>query len=174
MKKYLFLSGVVFLAASGMPTIASAATNKAWSSTAMGCTPTHSTAEQQRYVTTGGKVKFKDGASGSISFVCPITETLRNGEYYVEGNFTNPSFMFGKGNSLQLRTMNTHTGAVSTVLNARTAIDGRGTKWGRVMSTSKLIGFENDRHVYWVQFSISRPTGEGESPSFSAVSVMKQ
>ena len=173
-KKRLFLSGFAIAFTTMLPNAAMAESTKEWSMIAMACTPTHTTAEQRRYVTTGGKIKFKDGASGTISFICPISETLKNGSYHVQGHFAWPSSKFGKGNSLQLRTMDKRTGAVSTVLNATTAIDGRNTKWGTLLSKNKLVGFGNEHQDYWVQFSLSRPTGKGESPSFSSVSLIKR
>lgn len=110
-----------------------------WSSPAMACTPTATTLAERKYVTTGGKVKFKDNASGQISFVCPISRALPGGQYSVQGAFTRPSTMYGDGNALQLRRTNKKTGAVETVLSAVITQDGfpARMKWGSVVSPPK-------------------------------------
>jgi len=146
-----------------------------WSTTAMTCTPTSTTAEQRKFVTTAGRVKFKDNAFGQISFLCPITRSFPKGKYAIQGAFTHPDATYGKGNSLQLRRANKLTGAVSTILSATIRAEQYppGKKWGTVMSPPKDITFDMQKYVYWVSFSVSRPTAAGESQAFLGVEIVR-
>jgi hypothetical protein len=171
--KQIFLAMIALvLFVSGFPGIASA--KVVWSMIAMTCTPTSTTAMQRKFVTTAGRIKFKKNAFGSISFLCPITPTIRSGKLAVEGKFTWPSATFGKGNSLVLRRANKRTGAVETILNAVIRMDHpQSKKWGTVSSPPKKIEFDFEKFFYWVQFSVSRPTSGGESPAFLGVQIVR-
>src|SRR4051794_16207312 len=84
-----------------------------WSSPAMACVPTSTTAEEARYITTAGRVKFKDDAPGSLSFICPVSNRLPDGRYAVAGmvNLTSPNY---SGLKFALRRVERNTGNVET------------------------------------------------------------
>lgn len=62
-----------------------------WSTPAMACVPTATTAAEAKYVTTGGRIKFKDGHSGTLSFVCPVSVPIPGGTYVLEGRANLPT-----------------------------------------------------------------------------------
>jgi len=174
MSKKFALLAAIMLTMVAFPSLASAQ-SVVWSMTAMTCTPTSTTAEQQKFVTTAGRVKFKDNAFGQISFLCPVTRSFPNGKYAIKGAFTRPNATYGKGNSLQLRRANKLTGAVSTILSAtiRQEQYPPGKKWGAVMSPPKDITFDMQNYFYWVSFSVSRPTAAGESQAFLGAEIVQ-
>src|SRR5262245_39325213 len=88
-----------------------------WSSAAMACVPTGTTAETAKYITTAGGVKFKDGESGSISFVCPVSIPLPAGQYRVTG-LASVSFPSDEGIKFMLRRAHKATGAVATLIES--------------------------------------------------------
>lgn len=146
-----------------------------WQTTAMSCTPTSTTASEKKYVTTAGRVKFRDGQSGRISFTCPVSLPSGVGTYYIQGAFTSPSFQYGKGNSVQLRHAHKRTGAVSTILSATIRMENQPkTKFGTVTSGPKKYSVNKKDYVHWVSFSLSRPTGNGVSPAFLGVEIIRR
>jgi hypothetical protein len=138
-----------------------------WSSPAMACVPTGTTAEQARYITTAGGVKFKDGASGSISFICPVSVPLPDGPYVLGGLVDLTSRTPPAELSFLLRRANKTTGAVETLIGSNSVRwdPGPNTRFVHVESANSTpIDFDFDTFVYWVQMT-------NESPNLSILAV---
>jgi hypothetical protein len=130
-----------------------------WSSAAMACIPTGGTAEQAKYITTAGGVKFKDGESGSISFVCPISTPLPDGEYRVSG-YASVSFPSDNGIKFLLRRAHKATGTVTTLIASNyvrwNTLSSR-RFWYVENTTPVAVNFDFSTYVYWVQMTDQIP-----------------
>lgn len=123
-----------------------------WSSVAMACVPISNTVEEGKYVTTAGRVKFKDRKSGLISFICPVTQELRSGEYTLKGHTTG----FGLP-TIVLRQSEKDNYSVINMLNADIYFGVPGNKYGTQHSgTHKQLNFDSKRFYYWVQITIKK------------------
>ena len=131
-----------------------------WQSTAMACVPTATTVEQNKYVTTAGRVKFKPGQSGKITFICPVSRPLPSGEYVLRGRIKTPSpDRFGM--SMSLRKANNSSGNVTTVLSVNMVQTGSVSGFRTASSILKAVDFDFDRDTYWVQISHKRDNAPG-------------
>ncbi len=143
-----------------------------WQSTAMACVPTGGTVEQNKYVTTAGRVKFKPGQSGSISFICPVSRPLPSGEYVLRGRIKTP-IPDRFGISLSLRKANNSSGNVSTVLSVNSVQTGNVSGFRFASSAHKAIDFDFGRDTYWVQISYRRDNAQGETLSILSVQLIR-
>lgn len=114
--------------------------------------------EEAKYVTTAGGVKFKDGASGSLSFICPVSTPLPDGRYAVGGkvNLTNPNY---NGIEFALRRVNLSTGSVQDVVASDSVRWNPGPNPPYVyVETARGIpvDFDFDSFAYWVQITHRR------------------
>ena len=130
-----------------------------WSSAAMACTPTASTVEQSRYVTTAGRVKFKDDKYGLISFICPVSKQLRNGEYVLRSHLTNGRSII----SIVLRQSTKDGYSVANILDADIFFTQGGSKYSIQHSGNplKTLSFDNKKYYYWVQITIKKSKNIG-------------
>ena len=144
-----------------------------WSAVAMACTPTHTTAAQNRYVTTGGRVKFKPGATGVISFICPVTTKLPSGRYKIKGFYSQGGIT---EHHVQLRRAHVRTGAVSTLLSGdisavspseKIAVRHSGNPQGK-------ISFDLQNFVYWVQITLKTSDASAQSSSALGAALARQ
>jgi hypothetical protein len=129
-----------------------------WSSAAMACVPSATTAAQALYVTTAGGVKFREGAVGSLTFICPVSAPLQDGLYKVAG-LVNLQTDNDNGVTFLLRRAHKTSGAVSTVLEANSVRWNPGLNATFVYvetQASKAVNFDFDTYVYWVQFTNDR------------------
>ena len=143
-----------------------------WQSTAMACVPSGSTVEQNKYVTTAGRVKFKPGQSGKITFICPVSRPLPSGEYVLRGRIKTP-IPDRFGISLQLRKANNSSGNVNTVLSVNMVQTGNVSGFRFADSILKAVDFDFDRDTYWVQISYSRDSAQGETLSILSVQLIR-
>jgi len=130
-----------------------------WQHTAMACVPTANTIEQRKYVTTGGKVKFKSNKIGKIVFICPITTSLPNESYKILANF-NYEVPINKGKLIvQLRRSHNETGNVDTILentHINQLYPNLSEIYRETYSDLKQINFNFFKYTYWVQLNIKR------------------
>ena len=122
-----------------------------WSTPAMGMVPTSETVRENKYITTAGRVKFKVGEAGKITFIAPVTVSLPSGEYALRAQLerTVPDLL---GTEIQLRRARRGDGAVETIL-ACVGVQG-GPVTNNVRSTSspiKTLAVDLSQHFYWVQ-----------------------
>jgi hypothetical protein len=133
-----------------------------WSTPAMCMVPTARTAEENKYVTTAGRIKFKVGESGKITFLAPVQVPLPEGRYTLRAHLERrtPDLF---GTTIQLRRARRAGGAVETVLSCA------GVQGGSVQnnvrfsdSPTKSLKVDLDEFYYWVQV-----TDVNESPATS-------
>lgn len=131
-----------------------------WVSDAMACVPTHETAEQQKYVTTAGGVKFKPEAFGKISFICPFSsiglKVTRN--YHLEASVRVTDASVGvAGVTAEVRSVDPVNGSVETALNTEFSqrSDSSTGRVATIRSNTETFGW-NSEFTYYVQFTIRR------------------
>jgi hypothetical protein len=138
--------------------------NMYWSINPMSCTPISDTLREQKYITTGGRVKFKDGVIGLISFICPIPPFNTNAgidlvalsmDYYQDS--------FEGIISAKVRRANLKTGAVQDVVRVQSSRGGSPSSFHRVVNHSSTIIDLND-YTYWVQFTLKQDRIEMTQP----------
>ncbi|MEN8259987.1 MAG: hypothetical protein ABFS02_05275 [Pseudomonadota bacterium] len=130
-----------------------------WQSAAMACVPSGTTVQQEKYVTTGGRVKFKPGQFGIIRFICPVSGPLPSGEYALRGRIKTPiASRFGI--SLKLRKANNSSGNVNTVLSVN-QVQTANVSGSRVADSGiRSIDFNFERNTYWVDITYDNTRGE--------------
>jgi hypothetical protein len=129
-----------------------------WSTAAMACVPTGGTAEQAKYITTAGGVKFKDGASGAISFVCPVSGPLQDGDYNVAG-LVDVTFPSDYGVKFLLRRAHKTTGAVTTLIESNAVRWPSDRRFKYVERDNEVaVNFDFDTYIYWVQLTNQVPS----------------
>lgn len=122
-----------------------------WSTPAMCMVPAASTVRGDKYVTTGGRVKFDVGQTGQITFLAAITSPLPEASYVLRALLerTIPD-LFGTG--IALRRAKRSDGAVSTVLKCVGVQGGTVTNNIRFSDSSrKKFAIDLDTYFYWVQ-----------------------
>lgn len=142
-------------------TAAAIADTVEWSSAAMACTPTSRTVAEGKYVTTAGRVKFRKGKTGSISFVCPITQKLKRGSYILKGHTT----YAGGGNGqtlIALRRSKKDGYGVTNVVNADIYFAAPPNKHRSQSGGNKNLVFDTAKFYYWVQLTIKKSDSNGE------------
>jgi hypothetical protein len=171
MKKYLCLIAILFGVHAPLPAFADTIE---WQSTAMTCVPTSTTIEQNKYVTTAGRIKFKPGESGLISFLCPVSKPMPTGDYTLRGKIKTPiPDLFGI--DIALRRANNVSGAVETVLSVNSVQSGNITEGFRSAdSSSKKITFDFEKFTYWVQISYKRDDSNSNSLAVLSVRLIRR
>jgi len=122
-----------------------------WSMPAMCMVPTASTAQENKYVTSGGRIKFKVGESGKITFVAPVQIPLPEGKYALRAHLERkvPDLF---GTTIQLRRARRVGGAVNTVLSCAGVQSGSVQNNIRFSdSPTKSMKLDLDEFYYWVQ-----------------------
>lgn len=121
-----------------------------WATPAMCMVPTAETARENKYVTTGGRVKFKVGESGMISFVAPIHISLPEGRYALRAHIerTVPDLF---GTTIQLRRARRAGGGVETILSCSKVQTGTAIVVRHADSDPKMMKVDLDEFYYWVQ-----------------------
>jgi hypothetical protein len=142
-----------------------------WTSSAVACIPSANTVKTKRYETSEGRVKFKEGTFGSISFICPISHPLKNGEYILKA-YT--SYSGGKGETLiALKQCSKKDHSISDILNAIALTAEPGTIYRTQSSTLQQITFNNKEFYYWVEIAIHQHDKDGEQ-TVSGVELIRQ
>jgi hypothetical protein len=149
----------------------SALAEDVWSSAAMGCVPTSTTVAEARYVTTAGVVKFKDNATGLISFVCPVG-ALDNGRYYLSTWVRSSDAAIG-AITVQLRARNMQDGATRTILETTAPSREGQTLFREVVSNVRNVNFADPFETYWVQISVRRQSRTAEAVSVLSVEIVE-
>ncbi len=142
-----------------------------WSAVAMACTPTHTTVEQNRYITTAGRVKFRPRATGNITFICPVTSQLPRGKYKISG------FYSGTGSiGVQLRRAHVRSGAVSTILSGDIFFTSSNYKMSEVHNgySQNTLSFDLRNFVYWVQITIKNNRSGAQSRAILGAALTRQ
>lgn len=122
-----------------------------WSTPAMCMVPTADTARDSKYVTTGGRVKFRVGQSGRIVFVAAVQISLPQGDYALRAHLerTTPNLF---GTSIALRRARRVGGNVQTVLKCVGVQGGPVQNNVRFSDSSvKTFAVDLNEHYYWVQ-----------------------
>lgn len=168
------IRGVVFAACSSalLHSANAHAETTEWSVVAMNCTPSHSTVQQNRYITTAGRVKFKPGATGLISFICPLTSQLPTGKYKLKAFQS-----VGTGTAgVELRRAHVRSGAVSTMLAGAIFLKVPSDEMGVLHSGNpqNTINFDLENFVYWVQITIRTNNPSAQSPSVLGAALSRQ
>jgi hypothetical protein len=139
-------------------------TDVKWSVAAMTCVPSSSTAKENKYVTTAGRVKFKNDATGTIVFICPVSAPLPDGKYRLNARVKKgmpPSEL-----DVNLREAHKSTGAVNALISADSVSSVVSYDFS-IYSGQADIDFQFEDTFYWVQFAINR-----ESTAVPAWSVL--
>lgn len=163
MKKWIYLVTLIVLA-SLTATVGYSRDRIVWSINPMSATPTSNTLSEAKYITTGGRVKFKQGKTGTISFICQIPPFKDFSgldfasiamDYYQE--------VFYGSMSASIRRANRKTGAVQNVVTVKSTRGGRETSF---KSVSNHCGCDLDfnKFSYWVQFTLKRSRIELTDP----------
>lgn len=130
-----------------------------WSTPAMACIPTATTAAEAKYVTTAGRIKFKDGHSGTLSFLCPVTVPLPNGTYVLAAR-ANPPSADQTGLGFALRQADLDSGVVSTPIETDTieASTQSASAFRLIVNAVPgSVSFHTGNNIYWVQITHKRP-----------------
>jgi hypothetical protein len=115
--------------------------------------PTSETAQENKYLTTAGRIKFKLGASGKITFVAPVQIPLPEGTYALRAQLErkDPDLF---GTTIQLRRARSFDGAVDTLLSCVGVQAGSVENNVRFSdSPVKSMKVDLDKFYYWVQVS---------------------
>ncbi len=170
MKNQIFVVALLLGVFFSIPTFADTVE---WQSTAMTCVPTSQTIEENKYVTTAGRIKFKTGKFGLISFLCPVSKPMPAGKYTLRGKIKTPApDLFGI--AIQLRRAHNVTGDVATVLNVSGVQQGNITKNFRSTdSARKQVKFDFIEYTYWVQISYKRNSANSDSLSVLSVQLLR-
>jgi hypothetical protein len=155
-----------------------------WALVPMCMVPTAQTVRENKYVTTGGVVKFEIGQSGSIVFVAAVAMSLPAGRYVLRAHLerddpiqinTEPSLL---GTNIQLRRRRHQGGGgVEDVL----AIPGEGglpVLGGNGFYTVDSVAENLDDginvldHFYWVQLEV-RQTSPATAATRNAVTGLE-
>ncbi len=144
-----------------------------WSSAAMACVPTAQTIAENKYVTTAGRVKFKEGYTGTISFICPVTRSLKKGKYNLimvaklNGGSSVPSarLVEQKGSTYQIKNL---------LVSDQLIPSGLSTGYDAYWSDQKEINIDiNGYNYYWVQLSIKKITEAGSGHAIEGVKLIR-
>ncbi len=122
-----------------------------WSTPAMCMVPTADTVKENKYVTTAGRIKFKVGESGRITFVAPVQIPLPEGRYILRAQLERriPDLF---GTTIELRRARRGNGAVETVLSCVGVQAGPVQNNIRVSdSPAKNMKIDLNEFFYWVQ-----------------------
>jgi hypothetical protein len=124
-----------------------------WSTPAMGMVPTAETVREDKYVTTAGRVKFKVGQAGKITFVAAIPFPLPKGQYVLRAHLERkvPDLF---GTEILLRRARHAGGNVETLLKCVGVQGAIGDPQNNVRfsdSESKSLEVDLNEHYYWVQ-----------------------
>jgi hypothetical protein len=122
-----------------------------WSTPAMCMIPTADTVRDNKYITTAGRIKFRVGQAGRITFVAPIQTPLPEGEYFLRAHLERriPDLF---GTEIALRRARRGDGAVTTVLECVGVQGGSDEDNVRFSdSEGKQLEVDLDASYYWVQ-----------------------
>jgi len=134
-----------------------------WSTTAMTCTPSASTASEDKYVTTAGVVKFKPNTFGQIVFLCSISRPLPSGLYFLSSNIEANSVR-ARGLELKLRSRHKTNGGIRNIISA-SAVSTSNNPLRRFSSQFPVsVDFDFSTHTYWVQITMKRPDSSSAVP----------
>lgn len=123
-----------------------------WSTPAMGMVPTAQTAQEHKYVTTGGRIKFDVGQAGTISFVAAIQVPLREGRYVMRAHVERLKQEL-LGTSISLRRARRSNGQVETIFSSNIfdfVTVNEDNVW-YVDSPGRDLDFDLENFYYWVQ-----------------------
>ena len=144
-----------------------------WSSAAMACIPTANTVAEGRYVTSAGRVKFKNNKFGLISFICPVSKQLRDGAYILKAHQT-----IGRSvTAIVLRQSIKDSDSVSNILDANIYKVVTGSKYSIKWSGNPLkkLKFNNKKYYYWVQITIKKRSNIGtDETAIHGVELIRQ
>lgn len=122
-----------------------------WSQVAMTMVPTSQTAQENKYITTGGRIKFKEGEFGMISFLAPITTSFPEDKYTLAAKLMRTQKHL-LGTTVQLRKANKITGHVETILECVTIPSAAiQNNIMRTTSLTKEFKIDTKKFFYWVQ-----------------------
>ena len=154
------------------------ARERMWSSAAMACAPTAQTIAEKKYVTTAGRVKFKEGYTGTISFICPVTRTLKKGNY----NLIMVAKLNG-GSSVPTARLVEQQGSIYKIKNLLVAGNlipsgfpsghpsaGYDAYWSDVEEINIDIDSNN---YYWVQLTINKSASAGSGHAIEGVKLVR-
>jgi hypothetical protein len=149
-----------------------------WSSAAMACVPTAQTIAENKYVTTAGRVKFKDGYTGTISFVCPLTRSLKKGKYNLimvaklNGGSSVPSarLVEQRGSKYQITNLLVADNLIPSGFPSGHPSAGYDAYW----SDKKEINIDIDGYnYYWVQLTINKQNEAGAGHAIEGVKLVR-
>jgi len=159
-----------------------------WSVAAMTMVPTAQTIRDGKYETTAGGVKFRVGESGSISFVSPITRSLRAGRYVlnvhivrtdkqepIEGNE-----LLGTTAEIRRRSRGNVTTVIALPGDNFDGVEGgvaTGTPHNYVARGGQKNlpdGIDVDTGFYWLQLKLQQegPASEAKRNAVSGISLV--
>jgi hypothetical protein len=144
---------------------------------AMSCVPSHTTVQEQKYVTTAGGIKFKPNLSGSIVFICPVTHSMPAGDYVLRGFIRSPiADRFGI--DIALRTRNFSSGATKTIMSVvgvqSDSVGGGGQVAFRFTDSGLTpVDFDFAKNTYWVQISFNSQTASADTLSVLAAQLIR-
>lgn len=130
----------------------------------MSCTPTSGTLAELKYITSAGRVKFKKGVTGLISFVCAIPPFKKSAGLDAS-NLTMDYYQgsFGGQISAKIRRVHRKSGAVEDVVSVK-SVRGGDTKHFRSVSGHNGSKISFDDFSYYVQFTLKQDRIEMTEP----------
>ena len=178
MKKYIIVAALLMFCnnivmASGYKPVTTKDYKSVWHANAMSCVPTPSTIKEEKYIKSGGRVKFKSGESGLISFTCPFTLPDSSGKYFLSLNVR--SAHRGDNNSFKakLRKAPFSNGAVETILSITNNTSNKPMMFKSMGSRAKKITFDSRKNSYWVQISQTKSATDNFDNAMLSVVLTK-
>ena len=145
----------------------------------MSCVPTSTTAEEKKYITTAGRVAFKERQTGLISFICQMPSFKRSKKIDAV-NLTMDYYRRSSGGRIKasIRKVHRRTGAVSDVVTVNSAFGGSTRSFRSVSNGSQeKLSFED--YTYYLQFTLKQdrievrpPELEGQAPTILRMAVL--
>ncbi|NEO01350.1 MAG: hypothetical protein F6K50_39910 [Moorea sp. SIO3I7] len=131
-----------------------------WVMDGAGCVPIDSAIQQDLYLITAGRIKFKPEKTGSITVICPVSVNVKN------ANNISVSYRDSTGRSTNarvtaaLRRIRKRDGAVNTVsglvFNSDTRSETAYTFEGSSTSSESGHTFDHFNYYYYVQTALVR------------------
>ncbi|MCX2678968.1 hypothetical protein OOZ15_03360 [Galbibacter sp. EGI 63066] len=146
-----------------------------WSIPAMCMTPTANTVQENKYVTTAGRVKFKAGESGKIVFVASVSKSFPEGRYALRAHLERKVADL-LGTNIQLRRANRVNGAVETILTCvGVQIDPVQNNIRFSDSNVENLKIDLDKFYYWIQVTDSNasPATKDSVDAVLGVSIVR-
>jgi hypothetical protein len=129
-----------------------------WAMDGAGCVPTDPAIQNDSYIITGGRIKFKDLKVGSITVICPVSAKVGNIGYMRVSYRDSTGTDISANIKSDLRRINKFNGSVNTVtgleFDSNQKVDTNYTLGDVAVPTSHTL--DDSNFYYFVQATLTR------------------